>query len=499
MGLTTYYAVGTCTIAADETVVTGQGSSWLGKIRPGDLFGTHVGEPVRIASVDSATQLTLAYPWPGASQTAAPYEIQQIQLSLDVAVTVRELVTRLNNGELFGRAAVDTLTVTGGTGDAIVVAPVEALGAGALFMMTPSGANTGAVTIQIPGDATYAVEYGDGADLAANEFEAGRQTVLYFDGDRFEVVFAVAELAEFVSEAGSYAAAAAVSVDDAEAQVALAAAQVGLAADQVALATAQVGFAADQVVLAADQVALASDFANAPEDDEVEPGLYSAKHWAAKAAESAGGSVGSAIHGATEKAAPDPDDEFAIVDSASGWVLKKFTWADLTAALAPPDPWIGRAGIGGRYEVDTSIAGVEIPPTGTGGATVWIELTAGLTGGGQFNSGKLTTETVSGSSPNINATAVVSLADSPINGRTVRLINTTREFLRPGSAGTLQDSQNLSHNHDVSGVYTTGSSGSVNWSVSGPTQNKPAKVTASDGGDEARPRNVGTTFYMRIK
>src|SRR5690606_8961816 len=44
------------------------------KIRPGDRFGGHVGYGIRIVAVGSST-VTLAHPWPGAAQTAAPYEI----------------------------------------------------------------------------------------------------------------------------------------------------------------------------------------------------------------------------------------------------------------------------------------------------------------------------------------------------------------------------------------------------------------------------------------
>src|SRR5690606_3715856 len=45
-----------------------------------------------------------------------------------------------------------------------------------------------------------------------------------------------------------------------------------------------------------------------------------------------------------------------------------------------------------------------------------IILTAGLTGAGQYNEGILTDETVTGSDPTITATAVVSLAGSPMDG-----------------------------------------------------------------------------------
>lgn len=50
---------------------------------------------------------------------------------------------------------------------------------------------------------------------------------------------------------------------------------------------------------------------------------------------SGGGGGGGAtdIHGATQKATPADSDEFGLVDSAASWGLKKWTWANLKAAL----------------------------------------------------------------------------------------------------------------------------------------------------------------------
>ncbi|MDS1135557.1 hypothetical protein [Nitratireductor indicus] len=70
-----FYNTGTASIAQGQTVVTGQGTAWLQAVRSADDFGKHVGRPIPIASVDSDTQITLAYPWPGPTQAAAPYRI----------------------------------------------------------------------------------------------------------------------------------------------------------------------------------------------------------------------------------------------------------------------------------------------------------------------------------------------------------------------------------------------------------------------------------------
>jgi len=95
-----YYNTGTATVAADGTTVTGQGTAWLQAIRPGDLFGTHVGDGTRILSVDSNTQLTLAYPWKGAAQTAAAYEIQFTPYDVGYQQATRELLQKLASGNV---------------------------------------------------------------------------------------------------------------------------------------------------------------------------------------------------------------------------------------------------------------------------------------------------------------------------------------------------------------------------------------------------------------
>ncbi|MBB6469596.1 hypothetical protein HNQ96_005486 [Aminobacter lissarensis] len=116
---------------------------------------------------------------------------------------------------LFGRAAVDKLTVTGGTGNAVVVSQPAGFQANRLYLMTPSAGNSGAVTITVTGVGVYGVKYGNGADIAASEFAAARQTVLFFTGVRFEVVFPLSGLSAAVLAAQASADAAAASASSA--------------------------------------------------------------------------------------------------------------------------------------------------------------------------------------------------------------------------------------------------------------------------------------------
>lgn len=103
-----FYSTGTATVAANGTAVTGQGTSWLNAVQPGDLFGTHKGIPIRIASVNSNTSLTLAFPWPGAAQNAAAYEIQLLPDAGRVLETTRQLLEMLSDGDLAAIAALNS-------------------------------------------------------------------------------------------------------------------------------------------------------------------------------------------------------------------------------------------------------------------------------------------------------------------------------------------------------------------------------------------------------
>lgn len=101
-----HYNTGTATVAANGTVVTGQGTTWT-VLRKGDMFGTHVGDGVRILSVDSNTQLTLAHPWPGVAQTAAAYEIQRTPHDIGYLEAIETLLRRWGNGIVDALAALD--------------------------------------------------------------------------------------------------------------------------------------------------------------------------------------------------------------------------------------------------------------------------------------------------------------------------------------------------------------------------------------------------------
>lgn len=124
----TSYGVGTATIANGSLTVSGQGTYWrsddpkLSPLRAGDLFGTHVGRPVRIEDVVSDTELLLAHAWPGDSQTTAPYEIQLTPRIVGAQEATRRLLASLSNGNLesFAEIPIDLNDILIGVGAGVL-------------------------------------------------------------------------------------------------------------------------------------------------------------------------------------------------------------------------------------------------------------------------------------------------------------------------------------------------------------------------------------------
>lgn len=69
-----YYDIGTVSVAAGGTAVTGVGTSWSGVVVSGDTLAL-AGLMVPIKEVVSSTSLTLLRPWPGAAQAGAGYAV----------------------------------------------------------------------------------------------------------------------------------------------------------------------------------------------------------------------------------------------------------------------------------------------------------------------------------------------------------------------------------------------------------------------------------------
>lgn len=120
-----------------------------------------------------------------------------------------------------------------------------------------------------------------------------------------------------------------------------------------------------------------------------------------------------------------------------------------------------------------------------------------LTYNDSYNAGVLTSQTLSGSAPELVSTAVISDTLSPINGQTIDLINTMGTFIRPGAThGVRQLSDNRSHNHTAEGTRSN-----IGFLASGPGRDfsNTTVTTSASGGGEARPYNISRIFYKRYR
>jgi len=220
-----------------------------------------------------------------------------------------------------------------------------------------------------------------------------------------------------------------------------------------------------------------------------------------------GGSVGwsaATVHALTAVTTLKELDELAIFreEVTSGEEGRKITadnfWQQMKWRTWP---------LGVVYMVDQTLTGAEIPPSSTT-ETVWIMLSAGQTGAGLFNNGKLISESVSGSAPLVQATAVVSFTGSPMNGAVVDLLNTEGRILRPGaSSGVKQNDAFQGHRHLGGNPMSIGGSNGEVEAGGNYERNTYSESDGTDSGSNGTPRvsnetrmkNVSVRAFMRIK
>lgn len=174
--------------------------------------------------------------------------------------------------------------------------------------------------------------------------------------------------------------------------------------------------------------------------------------------------------------------------------------------------------LGVPFDIWTHLPGVEVPPTDNPNYR-YIKLTAS----DSYNTGVLASESVSGSAPLVQATAVISDAGSPMNGQTVHLINTERRVIRAGNSGSIEADALQDHDHfqyesatangdllqgvNVNGRGPSVSGRSTTTGLTATTNN--AVVTGGmfqglTGGtlrtaNETRVKSIGADYYMRIR
>lgn len=194
----------------------------------------------------------------------------------------------------------------------------------------------------------------------------------------------------------------------------------------------------------------------------------------------------------------------ATISAASLTAARTVTLPDRSIAIG--DVW-EFVPVGMPFPIQTHLTGAPTPPTDNQNYR-YIKLTAS----DSYNTGVLTSESVSGSAPLVQATAVINDASSPMNGQTVRLINTEGRVIRAGNSGTvLADAlQNI----------TAGLGGVAPYSgtISGAGQTSGSNLTTLAGGataaiqavnfdasrvvrtaDETRVKSLGADYFMRIR
>lgn len=98
--MATTYSTGTISVGSASTTVTGVGTAWnTAGLEVGDRF-VAAGLVAFIASIDSATQITLTRAWPGGALSGANYDIE-VKDDLDrAAIGTRLMLQQLSAGKL---------------------------------------------------------------------------------------------------------------------------------------------------------------------------------------------------------------------------------------------------------------------------------------------------------------------------------------------------------------------------------------------------------------
>jgi hypothetical protein len=157
---------GTASVANGSTSVDGQSLIWTQNVLPGDFFGVHKGYAIRIASVDSDTHLTLANPWPGATQTTAAYEIMLQSDNARVQETTRQLLERMQSGNLYALAGLsgvtDNLPIFTGPGAMGLISKSDLVTGVAYDVQVPNMAGRAAYDANAQGFSVLVSDVGDG-------------------------------------------------------------------------------------------------------------------------------------------------------------------------------------------------------------------------------------------------------------------------------------------------------------------------------------------------
>jgi len=473
-----HYSTGTATVSGVN--VTGFGTTFT-VLRKGDQWGTHKGFGVRIAGITDDTHLTLAYDVPALQQTAAPFEVQRTPYDLGYLQAIEDIIDLMGEGALPSLAAVDG---TGGDKLIKLIGPntAEAFdGKRVINIAALTGA--GVIEFDALGNAALVPK----ADLITGVDTDGKANSIAERDEKFGAQAAgftvlVADIGVLPKRSAIYFKNTATLND--WSIPALLTGETGQAGPfteitfgPVTTVPASTPASANVVVVDADTIRIDLSIPT--------------------------GKDGTGT-GDMKGPASSVDAHIAVFDGATGKLLKGGgrTISELI------DPWATQP-IGVPIAVWTQFAGATQPPTDQ--AYRYVKLTAS----DAYNAGVLTGENISGSAPLVIATAVVSLAGSPISGVTVSLINTERRVLRAGSTGVAEQDALQGHLHyrntsasnelaniTAGGPYLDpaggGSRNLLGYSTTGGAVTDGANGTPRTA-IETRAKSIGATYYMRVK
>lgn len=138
---------------------------------------------------------------------------------------------------------------------------------------------------------------------------------------------------------------------------------------------------------------------------------------------------------------------------------------------------------------------VDLPPTNDT-SCVWIELSAASTYAS--NSSNLTSISTTGTAPLILSTAVINNANSPLNGKTISLINDEGRYVISGTTGgTLRNDAMQPITGTLSGVYSQSTTSTGALSYLPPPSNSYNTTASSSGIDKYKTVVLDTTTQTR--
>lgn len=509
MAIPSDYVSGTISLQNGEATFTGTGTGWLAAaFREGDILIDIAGAEnlfAVIGSIDSNTSGTLSKPWSGPDLTDVAYRMRYAWDSARVGAQARSLVEMLGNGNLQALSALSGPGVPVFDGPHTMVIKPEAdfvngvsydvqvnnLAGRAAYDARPVPF---AVLVSDNGDgraALYSKLSNASGDWSAPSFITG------------PVGPAPVITAEVESTAPGTPAAVNVTpiAGGYNLDFGLPAAEGMQPRGPWSSATAYVK--GDVVSNSGSSYVAKRANTNVPPGENADWGLLAAKGTDGAGAGDVMGPAG-AVSGAV-----------AGFDGTTGKLLKALTAADVwtflkaNATVLADLKWL-TVPIGGLIAVP-NLPGNDTPPTDNA-----LYRYAKLTASDSYNTGILGSQSVTGSGALVQATAAITLAGSPMNGQTLRLINTERRFLRAGAANTVQNDALQDHAHWAQGkndaykhtfnVYPIATTYGMNFAASGFADPNIAKSglihtdnAARWDNDETRVKNLGVDYYMRIR